>query len=244
MQLQVWWYCYRDDGSTKAGTGNISLKAFQIIWNANISGETEVPRGDRGLMICCRKYRKENYQKLSLFLFQGFWWKFFFIILLLVGFAINIPPRPHSNKKYRQFGQYLIGCELWSSRHDGRLEIGSSESRNIVDFWFSNGEICWKIEILCVTAFDREETENDLNHFQSFLAEFYWAVWGKRPASKYHFYEMVINFKLKYILVCRCDGCDGLMVIWRIKYMKTSDCSGSIRARIPVGKRISFLCAA
>ena len=66
--------------------------------------------------------------------------------------------------------------------------------------------------ISCVTAFDREETEDDLNHFQSFLAEFYWAVWGKRPASKYHFYEMVINFKLKYILVCRCDGCDGLMV--------------------------------
>ena len=66
--------------------------------------------------------------------------------------------------------------------------------------------------ISCVTAFDREETEDDLNHFQSFLTEFYWAVWGKRPASKYHFYEMVINFKLKYILVCRCDGCDGLMV--------------------------------
>ena len=30
---------------------------------------------------------------------------------------------------------------------------------------------------------------------------------------KYNIYEMVINYKLKYILVCRCDGCDGLMVI-------------------------------
>ena len=61
------------------------------------------------------------------------------------------------------------------------------------------------IEILCVNTSGKEETGNDLNHFQSFLAEFYWAGWGKRPASKYHFYDVVINFKLKYIFVGRFD---------------------------------------
>ena len=139
MQLQVWWYCYRDDGSTKAGTGNISLKAFQIIWNANISGETEVPRGDRGLMICCRKYRKENDQKLSLFLFQGFWWKFFFVILLLVGFAINIPPRPHSKLEISTIWSvfdwlWIVILTTWWTFRDW-FEWESKYCRFLIFYW-------------------------------------------------------------------------------------------------------------
>jgi len=49
-------------------------------------------------MIGCRKYRKDNEQKLFFVSLSGISVKvFFFFILLLLGFAINIPQRPHSN---------------------------------------------------------------------------------------------------------------------------------------------------